>query len=333
MGSDGEGVEVVGEDRPSGPDLHPVISFESGAAQAVAAFEVTDPALDRRFGSGLCVCGCVGCRVRGGRRAGSARRSRSGNASLVGPGWKPPSATISRSRIPARSSSAAVCGSSVFSAGFPELVPGGEDEPAGALAGVLGHLADLRDVPELGRFAELALADRPGVGVGDRHQPVGDLQPADATIDLLGDLAAAVGELLAACSAALQLRLGAAAAGEALAAAASRLASRAERAISRPACSLSAITCALASPVRLASVLEIARTVLPIDRDRSRTRTPCRRSARAACGPRARAPWRPARRASRRTGSGCRPRPPSSRSAPPAPGTASRAAPSRSPSW
>jgi hypothetical protein len=38
-------------------------------------------------------------------------------------------------------------------------VLGGKDEPAGAIAGVLGHLADLRDVPELGRLAELALTD------------------------------------------------------------------------------------------------------------------------------------------------------------------------------
>ena len=45
-GSDGEGVEVVGEDRPSGPDLHPVIAFEPGSAQPVAALEVTDPAFD-----------------------------------------------------------------------------------------------------------------------------------------------------------------------------------------------------------------------------------------------------------------------------------------------
>jgi hypothetical protein len=54
-------------------------------------------------------------------------------------------------------------------------VGGREDEPAGARAGVLGHLADLSDVPELGRLAELALADRPRIRIGDRHQPVGDL--------------------------------------------------------------------------------------------------------------------------------------------------------------
>jgi hypothetical protein len=46
VGSDGEGVEVVGKDRPSGPDLHSVMSFEPGSEYPVAAFEVTDPPLD-----------------------------------------------------------------------------------------------------------------------------------------------------------------------------------------------------------------------------------------------------------------------------------------------
>ena len=41
--SDGEGVKVVGEDRPSGPGLHPVVVLQAAAAQSVAAFEVADP--------------------------------------------------------------------------------------------------------------------------------------------------------------------------------------------------------------------------------------------------------------------------------------------------
>src|SRR6185437_4544830 len=45
-GPDGEGVEVVGQDRPSGPDPQSVISLQSGAPQSVSAFEMTDPALD-----------------------------------------------------------------------------------------------------------------------------------------------------------------------------------------------------------------------------------------------------------------------------------------------
>ena len=39
------GVGVVGEGRPSVPDLVAFVAFEPAAAQAVAAFEVADPAL------------------------------------------------------------------------------------------------------------------------------------------------------------------------------------------------------------------------------------------------------------------------------------------------
>ena len=45
---DGEGVGVVGQDRPSGPDLAAFVSLQAGSVQALAAFEVTDPA----FGAG-----------------------------------------------------------------------------------------------------------------------------------------------------------------------------------------------------------------------------------------------------------------------------------------
>jgi len=41
---DGERVCVVGEDRPAGPDLAALVTFEPGSAHAVAAFEVADPA-------------------------------------------------------------------------------------------------------------------------------------------------------------------------------------------------------------------------------------------------------------------------------------------------
>src|SRR5918994_5208566 len=45
-GPDGERVEVVGEDAPAGPGLLAVMAFQPGPAQAVAALEVTDAALD-----------------------------------------------------------------------------------------------------------------------------------------------------------------------------------------------------------------------------------------------------------------------------------------------
>src|SRR5665213_3339548 len=47
-GSDGERVSVVGQDRPSGPDLLAFVAFEAGSVHPVAAFEVTDPS----FGAG-----------------------------------------------------------------------------------------------------------------------------------------------------------------------------------------------------------------------------------------------------------------------------------------
>src|SRR5665648_874161 len=66
-GSDGERVSVVGEDRPSGPDLLAFVAFEAGSVQSVAAFEVTDPAFRAgsvalhsslgAFGAGLLTAG------------------------------------------------------------------------------------------------------------------------------------------------------------------------------------------------------------------------------------------------------------------------------------
>jgi hypothetical protein len=124
LGSDGEGVEVVGEDRLSGSDPHPVMSLQARAAHPVAALEVTDSSFDPDAVSGAAFLGATG----GGLMLVGEVDSlvaRSGSASLVGAGRKPPSATISRGRILARCSSAAVCGGSVFSAGFPGAWPAG----------------------------------------------------------------------------------------------------------------------------------------------------------------------------------------------------------------
>src|SRR3954451_5155107 len=116
--------------------------------------------------------------------------------------------------------------------------------PRAAAAGVLGHLADLGDIAELGRLAELALADRPGVGIGDRHEAIGDVQAAGASIDLVGDLLAAGRQLLE-LGGGPQLGLGATAPRRRPGPGSEppRLAGRAG---DDPACALSAITCALA---------------------------------------------------------------------------------------
>ena len=47
-GSDGQRVEVVGQDAPSGPGLLTLIALQAAAAHPVAAFEVADAS----FGAG-----------------------------------------------------------------------------------------------------------------------------------------------------------------------------------------------------------------------------------------------------------------------------------------
>src|SRR5450755_1220639 len=64
---DGERVSVVGQDRPSVPDLLAFVAFEAGSVHSVAAFEVTDSSLGARsvllepslgaFGAGLLAAG------------------------------------------------------------------------------------------------------------------------------------------------------------------------------------------------------------------------------------------------------------------------------------
>lgn len=49
-----------------------------------------------------------------------------------------------------------------------------EDQSAPAAAGVLGDLHELRHIAELARFGELALANRPGIRVGEKDESVGD---------------------------------------------------------------------------------------------------------------------------------------------------------------
>ena len=74
----------------------------------------------------------------------------------------------------------------MFSAGLPTWVQ----------AGVLGHFRQLRDVAELVRLAELALADRSRLGVEQRHDPVADRLARYALGDLPRDLLAPIGQLL-----------------------------------------------------------------------------------------------------------------------------------------
>jgi len=47
-----------------------------------------------------------------------------------------------------------------------------QDQAACAAFGVRRDFGDLRDVAELGRLAELALANRPGIGIGERRSVI-----------------------------------------------------------------------------------------------------------------------------------------------------------------
>ncbi len=169
----------------------------------------------------------------------------------------------------------------------------GQDIPAGAASNVGGDLGDLGDVAELAWLAKLALTDRARVGIAQRHQPVADLLLPQPLLDLGADPLAALSERLQPPGGA-QLGLGAAPRAAPRAWAANLRASPIELASARPAAALSASTWSTRWPVRLASVLEIARTSLPIRRERSTTRTgrprsrpaslrPARASARAPC--------------------------------------------------
>ena len=50
-----------------------------------------------------------------------------------------------------------------------DLACGRQDQPAGAAACVRCQFGELEDIAELVALAQLALADRPGVGVGERE--------------------------------------------------------------------------------------------------------------------------------------------------------------------
>jgi len=102
-GSDGEGVSVVGEDRPSGPDLAALVALQPRSVHAVAAFEVTDPA----FAAGSAAQQpSLGSPAAGFLGTCDEQPLGLGGVIVecwrVGPGLNPPSRVISRGRIPSR---------------------------------------------------------------------------------------------------------------------------------------------------------------------------------------------------------------------------------------
>src|ERR1035437_150381 len=163
-GSDGERVSVVGEDRPSGPDLLAFVAFEAAAVQSVAAFEVTDPPFGpgsvalhpalSAFGAGLVAAGdehplgrqvfeCL-------PRRADVETAVEGYLARGDP--EPPELRdrVGQQRVLARG---------------PDRGRRRDDQSARTAPGVLGHFADLGHVPELVGLADLPLADRSRVGI------------------------------------------------------------------------------------------------------------------------------------------------------------------------
>ena len=182
-GSDGEGVEVVGEDRPAGPGLHPVISLSRDrrspqprlvADPALDAGPVAGSALARSLAAGFVSAGDVDLVVGQFGECVSARA-----------GMNPPSSTISRGRTPARSSSAVVWSSSLFSPGFPGSCPTGRFNPRAPLR-VFSVISQIwATYPNSVGLPSLPLRIGLASGSAIDTSRVGDRQPADTPVDLL----------------------------------------------------------------------------------------------------------------------------------------------------
>ena len=169
---DGERVSVVGEDRPSGPDLLAFVAFQAGSVQAVAAFEVTDPSFGTgsvalqpslgAFGAGLLAAGDehpIGRKVFDGRgRRANVEAAIESDLFRGDPEPLQFRDGRGQERVLAR---------------VPDRGCGRHDQPASATLGVLRDLRDLRDIPELVRlcryphsrtYAETATMPTPATG-------------------------------------------------------------------------------------------------------------------------------------------------------------------------
>jgi hypothetical protein len=117
----------------------------------------------------------------------------------------PPSSPTSWTEIPSRSSSAAVPGSSAFSTRLPSALDAGRISlRAPGLVLSVTSAGRLTNPNSVGLRA--SLADRPGVRVVERDDPVGDRLAGDTLAGLRSDLLAPIGHLLQRCGG-LKLRL------------------------------------------------------------------------------------------------------------------------------
>src|SRR5450755_3035091 len=183
--SHGVGVEVVGEDRPRAPRAAAGGAFEAAAAHAVVALEVTDAA----FGAGAVAvqssAGAIGVRrgrvgVPHGYGLLRAVLERLDGDVLAEPAVDGGLTNADPLRVQAREGR----GQQLVLTGVARGGAGRQDVPARA-GRVLGDLAHLVHVPELGALGELALADRAGIGVVQRDEPIGDRLAREPQPDLL----------------------------------------------------------------------------------------------------------------------------------------------------
>ena len=235
--------------------------------------------------------------------------------------WKPPSSATSRGVSPSRRARRPSAAELVL-ARVARRRRRREEEAARPRLRARRHLRELLDVAELGRLAELALADRACVRVEERDEPVSDRLAGQPLRDLLDDLLAALDQRLQAFELARILaafrRLASASGPAPAPSCAPRRRHAAPRAPRRRAASPSGRSAraprAFASPVLRRSVRPIARSRLPTARERSCTLAVVPPCSPPAASPRARAPAPRRQPARHPSGSARRPPPPSSRS-------------------
>src|ERR1017187_5467823 len=185
-GSDGEGVKVVGGDRPGVPGAHPVLAFESGSVESVFAFEVADAAFRADAVAREAALGAP----RPWLLAASDEHPLGFQALERFVGRSRLEAAVERDLARAQTEPLQLAGrgrQQRVLLWVAEDHRGGQDEPARAVLGALGDLADLCHIAKFVGLAELALADRPRVRVEHRDQPVRDWLAGEAQLDLRDD--------------------------------------------------------------------------------------------------------------------------------------------------
>src|SRR4051812_27280391 len=192
-GAQRERVEVVGEDRPGGPGARAGVALEPGSVEAVASLEVADAA----FGADA-ELGQPAVRLAAVRGVVATDEQPRGLGEVLADGAGLEAAVERDLSWPQLKVAEAVAGGGQ-QVGLVERPDAGarwEDQAPSAAARVLTQFGELHDVPELGRRAQLALADRPGVRIADRHQPVGDRLAREPQLDLRAHLLSQLTELL-----------------------------------------------------------------------------------------------------------------------------------------